>query len=106
MTRPVVAGSLACGVRACRSGTGLVDGVERSFGSPPEPAEPGLLGYLADRRLPGLSVIIWQLAEAGAGTSITVNVSLPEREAGQLDWQHDVIEESLRRLTALAEAAV
>lgn len=50
--------------------------------------------------------VVWQLAEADTGTSITVNVSVPEREAGQLDWQHDVIEESLRRLTALAEAAV
>ena len=50
--------------------------------------------------------IVWQLAEADSGTSITVNVSAPEREAGQLDWQHDVMEESLRRLAALAEDAV
>jgi len=34
-----------------------------------------------------------------------VNVSLPEREAHRLDGQHQVIEESLRRLSALAEAA-
>jgi hypothetical protein len=49
--------------------------------------------------------IVWQLAEADPGTSITVNGSVPERQAGRLDWQHDVIEQSLRRLTALAEAA-
>ena len=48
---------------------------------------------------------VWQLAEAGTGTSINVNVSLPEREAHRLDGQHQAIEESLRRLTALAEAA-
>jgi uncharacterized protein YndB with AHSA1/START domain len=49
--------------------------------------------------------VVWQLAEAGAGTSITVNVSLPEREAHRLDGQHQAIAESLRRLTALAESA-
>ena len=49
--------------------------------------------------------IVWQLAEAGTGTSINVNVSLPEREAYRLDGQQNVISESLRRLTALAEAA-
>jgi len=49
--------------------------------------------------------IVWQLAEAGAGTSINVDVTLPEREAGRLDGQHQVISESLRCLTALAEAA-
>ena len=48
---------------------------------------------------------VWQLAEAGTGTSIHVNVTLPEREAHRLDRQHQVIEESLRRLTTLAEAA-
>jgi hypothetical protein len=50
--------------------------------------------------------VIWQLAEADTGTSITVAVSVPEREADKLDWQHDLIEQSLRRLTALAETAV
>jgi hypothetical protein len=49
--------------------------------------------------------IVWQLGEAGAGTSINVNVILPEREAHRLDGQQQVISESLRRLTALAEAA-
>jgi uncharacterized protein YndB with AHSA1/START domain len=49
--------------------------------------------------------IVWQLAEAGTGTSISVNVSLPEGEAHRLHAQHEVIEESLRRLSALAEAA-
>jgi uncharacterized protein YndB with AHSA1/START domain len=49
--------------------------------------------------------VVWQLAEAGMGTSINVNVSLPEREAHRLDGQHHAIEESLRRLTALAESA-
>ena len=48
--------------------------------------------------------VVWQLAEAGTGTSITVNVSLPEREAHRLDGQHQAIQESLHRLTALAES--
>jgi uncharacterized protein YndB with AHSA1/START domain len=47
----------------------------------------------------------WQLAELGAGTSIQVTASLPDAEAHRLDGQHQVIEESLRRLAALAEAA-
>jgi uncharacterized protein YndB with AHSA1/START domain len=49
--------------------------------------------------------VVWQLAEAGTGTFIHVNVSLPQREAHRLDGQHQAIQESLRRLTALAEAA-
>jgi uncharacterized protein YndB with AHSA1/START domain len=49
--------------------------------------------------------VVWQLAESGTGTSIQVNVILPEREAHRLDGQHQVIEESLRRLTAIAEAS-
>ena len=49
--------------------------------------------------------VVWQLAEAGTGTSISVNVSLPDHEAHRLDRQHQVIGESLRRLTALAEGA-
>lgn len=49
--------------------------------------------------------IVWQLGEAGAGTSINVSVILPECEAHRLDGQQQVISESLRRLTALAEAA-
>ena len=49
--------------------------------------------------------IVWQLAEIDAGTAIHVDISLPEREAYRLDQQHQVIGESLRRLTALAEAA-
>jgi hypothetical protein len=48
---------------------------------------------------------VWQLADGGEGTAIQVTVSLPEREAHRLDGQHQAIEESLRRLTALAEAA-
>ncbi|HEY7016757.1 MAG TPA: hypothetical protein VH480_28545, partial [Streptosporangiaceae bacterium] len=49
--------------------------------------------------------IVWQLAEGGAGTSIHVQVSLPEHEAHRLDGQRQLITESLRRLIALAEAA-
>ena len=49
--------------------------------------------------------MVWQLAEAGAGTSIHVNVTAPESKAHLLDRQHRLIEESLRRLAALAEAA-
>jgi len=49
--------------------------------------------------------MVWQLAETGAGTSIRVNVTAPESEARRLDGQHQLVQESLRRLTALAEAA-
>ena len=49
--------------------------------------------------------IVWQLAESGTGTAIQVTVSLPDREAHRLDGQHQIIEESLGHLTALAEAA-
>jgi uncharacterized protein YndB with AHSA1/START domain len=49
--------------------------------------------------------IVWQLAETGTGTAIRVTVSLPDREAHRLDGQHQIIEESMRHLTALAEAA-
>jgi uncharacterized protein YndB with AHSA1/START domain len=49
--------------------------------------------------------IVFQLAESDAGTFIQMNVSAPEREAHRLDRQHQLIEQSLRRLTALAEAA-
>jgi hypothetical protein len=49
--------------------------------------------------------IVWQLVEASAGTSIHVNVTAPESEARRLNRQRPLIEESLRRLTALAEAA-
>ena len=49
--------------------------------------------------------VVWQLAEAGGGTFIRVNVSLPQREAHRLGGQQQVIQQSLRRLTAVAEAA-
>ena len=50
--------------------------------------------------------VTWQLTEAvGGGTSIHVTASLPENEAHRIDGQHYIIEQSLRRLTALAEAA-
>jgi uncharacterized protein YndB with AHSA1/START domain len=47
---------------------------------------------------------VWRLAEDGQGTAIEVTVSLPASEAHRLDGQHQMIEESLRRLSALAEA--
>jgi len=49
--------------------------------------------------------VVWQLAESGTGTSIQVNVTLPELEAHRFDGQRQVIQESLRRLTAVAEAS-
>jgi uncharacterized protein YndB with AHSA1/START domain len=49
--------------------------------------------------------MVWQLAEAGAGTSIHVSFTAPESQAHRVDGQHKLFEESLRRLTALAEAA-
>ena len=41
--------------------------------------------------------MVWQLAEAGAGTSIHVNVTAPESEAHQLDRQQQLVQKSLRR---------
>jgi uncharacterized protein YndB with AHSA1/START domain len=49
--------------------------------------------------------IVFQLAESDVGTSIHMDVSAPEREADRLERQHQLIEQSLHRLTALAEAA-
>jgi hypothetical protein len=49
--------------------------------------------------------MVWQLAEAGVGTSIHLNVTAPESQARRLDGQRPFIEESLHRLAALAEAA-
>ena len=43
--------------------------------------------------------------KAGTGTSIHLNVTAPESQAHRLDRQRQLIEESLRRLTTLAEAA-
>ncbi len=48
---------------------------------------------------------VWQLAEAGTGTTITATVQLPEAEAARLPDQRRDIGESLRRLTALAESS-
>jgi uncharacterized protein YndB with AHSA1/START domain len=47
---------------------------------------------------------VWQLAESDDGTSIHVDVSWPKDDARRLARQHKAIGESLRRLTALAEA--
>jgi len=49
--------------------------------------------------------MVWQLAEAGAGTAIHLTVTAPASEARRLDGQRQHIEESLRRLAELAEAA-
>lgn len=49
--------------------------------------------------------MVWQLAESGAGTAIHLTVTAPESEARRLDGQRQLIEESLYRLAALAEAA-
>ena len=49
--------------------------------------------------------MVWQLAEAGADTSIHLTVTAPESEARRLSSQRPLIEESIRRLAALAEAA-
>ena len=47
---------------------------------------------------------VWQLTEAGAGTAIHVDVTLPEAEAHRYDDQHEMINDSLHRLTKLAES--
>jgi hypothetical protein len=50
-------------------------------------------------------VFSWQLAEAGAGTSIAVEVEIPEREAHRLPDQQRLTGASLDRLAALAVGA-
>jgi len=47
-------------------------------------------------------VFRWQLGEAGAGTSIAVEVEIPEREAHRLADQQQYVRRSLDRLAALA----
>ena len=49
---------------------------------------------------------VWQLAEAGTEGLDQRERSLPESEAHRLDGQQQVIQDSLRRLTALAEATL
>jgi polyketide cyclase/dehydrase/lipid transport protein len=49
-------------------------------------------------------VVVWQLAEAGAGTRIDVRVDLPEAEAFRLATQQHVISESMTNLGTLAAA--
>jgi uncharacterized protein YndB with AHSA1/START domain len=46
--------------------------------------------------------VTWQLAEAANGTSITVDVQLPDTEAHRLAGQRELIRDSL---TALADLA-
>jgi Polyketide cyclase / dehydrase and lipid transport len=47
----------------------------------------------------------WQLAEAGAGTSIAVDVEIPEHEAHRLTDQQRLVRASLERLATLALTA-
>jgi uncharacterized protein YndB with AHSA1/START domain len=47
----------------------------------------------------------WQLAEAGAGTSIEVRVDIPDAEAHRLEGQRETFGESMAKLAALAESA-
>ena len=44
----------------------------------------------------------WRLSADGSGTSIDVDVEIPEAEAARLDTQRDLISASLRRLAELA----
>jgi uncharacterized protein YndB with AHSA1/START domain len=44
----------------------------------------------------------WRLEPQGEGTSISVDVEIPEAEADRLDSQRETIAESLRRLAATA----
>lgn len=46
----------------------------------------------------------WRLEPAGNGTRISVHVEIPDAEAGREATQRRVVTDSLRRLTALAEA--
>jgi hypothetical protein len=47
----------------------------------------------------------WRLEPSGAGTQITVEVEIPEREAQRLDSQREKISASLTRLAGLAAAS-
>jgi uncharacterized protein YndB with AHSA1/START domain len=47
----------------------------------------------------------WRLEPSGAGTQITVEVEIPEREAQRLDSQREQISASLTRLAELAAAS-
>jgi hypothetical protein len=47
----------------------------------------------------------WRLEASGAGTQITVEVEIPEREAQRLDSQREKISASLTRLAELAAAS-
>lgn len=44
----------------------------------------------------------WRLEPDGAGTSISVDVEIPEAEAHRLDGQREIIRTSMRRLATLA----
>ena len=44
----------------------------------------------------------WRLAPEGDGTLISVEVEIPEAEAGRLDAQREIIAGSMRRLAELA----
>jgi uncharacterized protein YndB with AHSA1/START domain len=46
----------------------------------------------------------WRLEPDGDGTTITVDVEIPDAEAHRLDTQRDTIKQSLHRLAALAAA--
>lgn len=48
---------------------------------------------------------VWRLTEAGTGTGIRVEATLPEAEAHRFADQRRIIAESLQRLATLAEAA-
>jgi uncharacterized protein YndB with AHSA1/START domain len=44
----------------------------------------------------------WRLEQAGEGTLITVDVEIPDSEAGRLAGQREIIQASLERLAGLA----
>jgi hypothetical protein len=47
----------------------------------------------------------WRLEQRGDGTRISVDVEIPEAEAGRLDSQRHIISTSMRRLAELASGA-
>jgi uncharacterized protein YndB with AHSA1/START domain len=64
----------------------------------------------ADRRVTVSCIVSdlrfeWRLEPSGAGTQITVEVEIPEREAQRLDSQREKISASLTRLAGLAAAS-
>jgi uncharacterized protein YndB with AHSA1/START domain len=88
-----------------------VDGAERYTMYPdgyPDFPMAQLLEARQDQQCVTVSCLVsdlrfeWRLAPEGQGTLITVDVEIPEAEAGRLETQREIITASMRRLADLA----